>query len=104
MRIADFFRSAFFIAIQHKWWYKSIMRVKTSITLSEDILQDLERVTEKGRNRSAIIEGALHDYISKRAKKLRDTADLQILNKNFKRLNREASDVLTYQIDQSINS
>ena len=80
------------------------MKVKTSVTLSEDILRDLERVAGKGRSRSAIIESALRDYISKRAKKLRDAADLEILNKNFKRLNREASDVLTYQIDQSINS
>jgi metal-responsive CopG/Arc/MetJ family transcriptional regulator len=75
------------------------MKIKTSVTLSEDILQDLERVAGKGLSRSAIIERALRDYISRRAKKLRDAADLQILNKNFKRLNREASDVLTYQID-----
>ena len=75
------------------------MKVRTSVTLSEDILRDLESVAGEGRSRSAIIERALRDYISKRAKKLRDAADLEILNKNFKRLNREAADVLNYQID-----
>ncbi len=75
------------------------MKVKTAVTLSEDILRDLESVAGKGRSRSAIIERASRDHISKRAKKLRDAADLEILNNNFKRLNREAADVLNHQID-----
>jgi len=75
------------------------MKVKTSITLSEDILETIDRIIVKPKNRSAFIENALREYIEKRAKKLRDDKDLEILNKNSDRLNREAEDVLSYQVE-----
>jgi metal-responsive CopG/Arc/MetJ family transcriptional regulator len=79
------------------------MRVEMSVTRSEEILQDLERVARKGRSRSAIIERALRDYISKRAEKLSDAADLKILNTSFRLLNSEAVGVLTYQTAQPVD-
>ena len=75
------------------------MKIKTSITLSEDILEAIDRIIVKPKNRSAFIENALRDYLEKRAKKLRDDKDLEILNKNSDRLNREAEDVLSYQVE-----
>jgi hypothetical protein len=45
----------------------------------------------------AFIELAVRDYLKKKSKKLRDDRDLEILNDNSKRLNREAKDVLSYQ-------
>ena len=57
------------------------------------------QISGESINRSAFIELAVKDYLEKKAKKLRDQRDLEILNKNSKRLNREAQDVLSYQVE-----
>ena len=75
------------------------MKIKTSITLSEEVLRAIDQISGESKNRSAFIELAIRDYLKKRAKKLRDDRDLEILNQNYKRLNREAEDVLSYQIE-----
>ena len=75
------------------------MKIKTSITLSEEILLEIDKISGESRNRSAFIEIAIRDFLKKRAKKIRDDRDLEILNKNSKRLNREAEDVLSYQVE-----
>ena len=74
------------------------MKVKTSITLSEDILKAMDEVLE-GENRSAFIEAALRVYVRLLKKRERDVKDLEILNKKSDRLNQEAEDVLSYQVD-----
>ena len=74
------------------------MKVKTSITLSEEILQAIDEMLE-GKNRSAFIEAALRAYIRLLRKRERDVRDLEILNKKSDRLNQEAEDVLSYQVD-----
>ena len=75
------------------------MKVKTSITLSEDVLRAIDQISGESINRSAFIELALKDYLAKKAKKMRDQRDLEILNNSSKRLNSEAEDVLTYQVE-----
>ena len=75
------------------------MKIKTSITLSEEVLLEIDRISGESRNRSAFIEIAIRDFLKKRAKKIRDDRDLEILNRNSKRLNREAEDVLSYQVE-----
>jgi len=75
------------------------MKVKTSITLSEDVLRAIDQISGESINRSAFIELALKDYLAKKAKKMRDQRDLEILNNNSKSLNSEAEDVLTYQVE-----
>jgi metal-responsive CopG/Arc/MetJ family transcriptional regulator len=75
------------------------MKVKTSITLSEDVLRAIDQISGESINRSAFIELALKDYLAEKAKKMRDQRDLEILNNNSKSLNSEAEDVLTYQVE-----
>ena len=75
------------------------MKIKTSITLSEDLLQTMDQVIGASKNRSAFIELALRDYFERRAKKLQDDKDLEILNKSANRLNSESQDVLSYQLE-----
>ena len=75
------------------------MKIKTSITLSEEVLLEIDKISGQSRNRSAFIEIAIRDFLKKRAKKIRDDRDLEILNRNSKRLNREAEDVLSYQVE-----
>ena len=75
------------------------MKIKTSITLSEDVLKAVDRAIGESENRSAFIEKTLRSYFEKRAKETRDAKDLEILNRNSDRLNREAEDVLSYQME-----
>jgi metal-responsive CopG/Arc/MetJ family transcriptional regulator len=75
------------------------MKIKTSITLSEDLIQDIDQFIGESRNRSAFIEMAVRSYLDSRSKSLRDLRDLEIINKNAERLKREAEDVLAYQVE-----
>lgn len=73
------------------------MKVKTSITLSADVLAAVDRLAEGPGNRSAVIERVLRAHLRRRARALADRRDLQLLNRAAARLNREANDVLSYQ-------
>ena len=70
------------------------MRVKTSITLPEDLLNRLDRVD---KNRSALLERAALAWLAHLERQVRDRKDIEIIDRNADRLNREAMDVLGYQ-------
>ena len=70
------------------------MRAKTSVTLSTELLQKIDRVDS---NRSAFLERAAHAYLAGLDRARRDARDAEILNAHADRLNEEASDVLDYQ-------
>lgn len=70
------------------------MRVKTSITLPKDLLNRLDRVD---KNRSALLERAAMAYLARLEREARDRRDIEIIDRNAERLNREAMDTLEYQ-------
>jgi metal-responsive CopG/Arc/MetJ family transcriptional regulator len=70
------------------------VRVKTSVTLPEELLGRLDRID---RNRSAVLERAALAYLARLESEERDRKDLEIINHNAERLNREAMDTLEYQ-------
>ena len=70
------------------------MRVKTSITLPKDLLGRLDRID---KNRSALLERAAVASLAEWERQLRDRRDMEIINRNSERLNREALDTLEYQ-------
>jgi metal-responsive CopG/Arc/MetJ family transcriptional regulator len=72
------------------------MRVKTSVTLPEDLLS---RIDDVGTNRSAFLEKASRAYLASLERARRNARDLEILNANADRLNAEAVDALKYQVD-----
>jgi len=72
------------------------MKVKTSITLSEEIIAAIDRLTRKGGSRSETIERLLKQSFTADARRARDRKDLEIINDNAETLNEEAEDVLTY--------
>ena len=74
--------------------YSYLVRVKTSITLPEDLLGRLDRID---KNRSALLEKAALIYLESLEKQARDRKDIEIINRHAKRLNREALDTLEYQ-------
>ncbi len=44
------------------------MKVKTSVTLSRELLNEIDRVAGPGCNRSALIEEATRDWLRRRAR------------------------------------
>jgi metal-responsive CopG/Arc/MetJ family transcriptional regulator len=73
------------------------MKVKTSITLSEDLLREIDRLSGEHKNRSDFIEKALLAAVREVGRTRQDARDLDILNRNAEALNREAEDVLNFQ-------
>ena len=72
------------------------MKVKTSVTLSAELLSALE--AEAGAdNRSAFIEAAAWEYLELRKRRLRNQRELELIDANSKALNAEARDSLEYQ-------
>jgi metal-responsive CopG/Arc/MetJ family transcriptional regulator len=73
------------------------MKEKTSITLSSDLLVEVDRNAGSARSRSAFIEGVLRDYFKEKVRQAIHQRDLELINANADYLNREAMDVLRYQ-------
>jgi metal-responsive CopG/Arc/MetJ family transcriptional regulator len=71
------------------------MKVKTSITLSQELLDTIDRLPEEYRNRSAFLETAAWAFITDLEQAARD---LEILNRRADYLNEEALDALAYQV------
>jgi metal-responsive CopG/Arc/MetJ family transcriptional regulator len=74
--------------------YIYLVRVKTSVTLPAELLNELDRVD---KNRSALLERAARAYLASLQRDKRDRRDIEIINRNADRLNREAMDTLEYQ-------
>lgn len=79
--------------------YNQSMKVKTSVTLSQDVVRTIDRATKKGENRSQAIERLLREHLVTRARRTADDRDLALLNAHADQLNAEAQDVLSYQVD-----
>jgi metal-responsive CopG/Arc/MetJ family transcriptional regulator len=74
------------------------MKIKTSITLSEDLLRAIDEQSGTQKNRSEFIENALRNYIGQVIRSRQNAKDLEIINSQADRLNDEAADVLAYQV------
>ncbi len=73
------------------------MKVKTSITLSEDVVEAIDDLAGESRNRSEFIETALRSYIAQQKRDAQNSRDTEIINRRHVRLNKEAADVLAFQ-------
>jgi metal-responsive CopG/Arc/MetJ family transcriptional regulator len=74
------------------------MKRKTSITLSEDVLEAIDKRSGDAKNRSDFIETAIRSYIAKLIRDEQNMKDLDIINRHADRLNIEAADVLAFQV------
>ena len=75
------------------------MKIKTSVTLSRDVIALIDQHAEGENNRSAFIELAVRTYLQILQRKKRDQADLRTINRLSEKLNKEAEDVLGYQLE-----
>jgi metal-responsive CopG/Arc/MetJ family transcriptional regulator len=73
------------------------MKQKTSITLSSDVLTEIDRCAGSTSSRSAFIEGIIREYFKEKVRQAINQRDMEIINANADYLNSEMEDVLRYQ-------
>ena len=74
--------------------YNYLVRVKTSITLPDDLLRQIDR---ENTNRSAFLEMAARMVLRDAETARKRRTDAAIIDRVADRLNEEAADVLGYQ-------
>lgn len=75
------------------------MKVRTHITISENLLKEIDELNDHARNRSIFIEEAIEAYLALKRRMNRDQRDLELINRSARELKQEAEDVLSYQVD-----
>jgi len=73
------------------------MKVKTSLTLSEDLLEALDRMADPQDSRSSFIEKILRNFVEQRAQRRRLAREVAAINQHAAKLNAEMSDALSLQ-------
>ncbi len=71
------------------------MRVKTSVTLPEDVLAAIDKVDE---NRSGFLERAARQYLARLNRALHEKRDEEIYAREMEYLNAEAMNALEFQV------
>jgi metal-responsive CopG/Arc/MetJ family transcriptional regulator len=74
------------------------MKIKTSITLSEQLLATIDELCQPDTNRSAFIENALWAVIHQMRRDAQNARDIEIINRRADYLNQETLDALSYQV------
>jgi metal-responsive CopG/Arc/MetJ family transcriptional regulator len=73
------------------------MKVKTSLTLSEDLLASIDKLAGRKVSRSAFIEQILRESLARRAQARRDAREVATINRHAAQLNIEMNDALSFQ-------
>jgi len=74
------------------------MKVKTSITLSGEVLGLIDEHHAEFRSRSEFLERAAKAFLVQLARTETERRDLEIINQHADELNAEAEDVLACQV------
>jgi len=73
-----------------------ITKVKKTVSLPVSLLEELAR-HDKGGNISAFVEMALVRYVTELKRQERGQRDIEIINANAERFNKEAEENLEFQ-------
>ena len=73
------------------------MKRKTSITLSDDILEELDRIAGEGGSRSAFIERILRSHFRRLDRLDQEARDIELIDAAAHELNAEMAEVLELQ-------
>lgn len=73
------------------------MKTKTSISLSSDLLEEIDRTAGSKASRSAFIEAVMREYLKEKVREAINQRDMELINANADYLSSEALDVLRYQ-------
>lgn len=74
------------------------MKVRTYVTLPQDLLKAIDHRAQEYRNRSEFIERAVRAFLAQLVRDEQNVRDLEIINQRADQLNQEAFDVLAYQV------
>lgn len=74
------------------------MKIKTSVTISEDLLKVMDEFIGTDKNRSLFLEKAAWEYIAKLRRAQCNARDIEIINQRADYLNQEVLDALSYQV------
>ncbi|MEZ4767900.1 MAG: hypothetical protein R2844_05675 [Caldilineales bacterium] len=74
------------------------MKIKTSITLSEELIDAIDRLPDAYRNRSSFLELAAWSFIEKLQHDEQTLRDIEIINRRADQLNAEVMEALAYQV------
>ena len=75
------------------------MKVKTSITLSKELLREIDaRVEPQQRSRSEFIEEAVRAFLARADRAALVAREAALLRRHASALNAEMADVLEYQV------
>jgi metal-responsive CopG/Arc/MetJ family transcriptional regulator len=72
-------------------------KMKTSLTLSREVVRGIDRVAGKKRSRSAVIDDVLRRYLSHRERAASNLRDAEKINRFADELSAEMQDVFAYQ-------
>jgi len=75
------------------------MRVKTSVTLPEELLAEVDALAVKRNGRSAVVESALVAYVAKEKPKRLNRRDIRLINENAETINRQVEETLEFQAE-----
>jgi metal-responsive CopG/Arc/MetJ family transcriptional regulator len=75
------------------------MKVKTSLSLSEDLVETLDRLADPQTSRSAFIEKILRDFVDGKERARREAREVAQINRHAAKLNKEMNDALSFQAD-----
>ena len=73
------------------------MKVKTSLTLSEDLIKSIDKLAGKKVSRSAFIEQMVRESLARRAQARKDAQAVAAINRHAAQLNVEMRDALSFQ-------
>jgi metal-responsive CopG/Arc/MetJ family transcriptional regulator len=73
------------------------MKSKISITLSSELLADIDRLAGRRYSRSEVIDRLLQHSLLKRKRERIDAEEVEKINRNAEYWKREMRDVLKYQ-------
>ncbi len=73
------------------------MKVKTSLSLSEDLVAALDRLAGPGVSRSSYVERILRRFVDERVRARRTARETAAINRAAAKLNEEMTDALSFQ-------
>jgi metal-responsive CopG/Arc/MetJ family transcriptional regulator len=73
------------------------MKIKTSLTLSEDLVASIDKLAGRKVSRSAFVEQILRESLARRAQARKIAREAAAINRFAAQLNVEMSDSLSFQ-------
>ena len=75
------------------------MRVRTSVTLPQELLVMVDTLAGKKQRRSAIVELALRSYLARAEGQGLNQRDIGIINENAALINEQVAETLEFQAE-----